>query len=70
MFVVGSFNNWDCQQTPLARDMEGGWQTDLSLEPGRYEYRFVVDGQWLSDPNVTESVENQFGSTNSILIVD
>ena len=70
VFVVGSFNGWDCQRTPLAADMEGGWKIDLLLEPGRYEYRFLVDGQWLSDPNARESVQNKFGSTNSVLIVD
>ena len=46
-----------------------GWKANVPLAPGRYEYRFVADGQWLSDPNAKESVGNDFGSTNSVLVV-
>jgi len=37
--------------------------------PGRYEYRFVVDGQWRDDPACTERVPNGFGSENCVLRV-
>lgn len=67
--VAGTFNNWDPEQTPMSRDMEGMWKATISLEPGRHEYRFIVDGQWLSDPNARESVTNEFGSTNSVVVV-
>lgn len=66
--VVGSFNNWDTKRTPMQKDATG-WKVTISLAPGRYEYRFVADGQWLSDPNAKESVGNDFGSTNSVLVV-
>jgi hypothetical protein len=39
------------------------------LPAGRYEYRFVVDGQWMSDPSAREYVQNTFGSTNCVLVV-
>jgi hypothetical protein len=39
------------------------------LPAGRYEYRFVVEGQWMSDPNVRECVQNPVGSNNSVLVV-
>jgi 1,4-alpha-glucan branching enzyme len=45
------------------------WKVSLPLKPGRYEYRFVVDGEWTSDPNARESAINDFGSTNSVLVV-
>ncbi len=67
--VAGSFNNWDLHQTPMRKDSGNGWKATLSLPPGRYEYRFVVDGKWISDPNAKESVTNPFGDTNSILVV-
>lgn len=68
--VAGSFNGWDPKRTPLRKEAKGGWKATLWLPPGRYEYRFVVDGnQWLSDPAAKESVPNQFGSTNSVLHV-
>ena len=66
--VVGTFNNWDTKRTPMQKDATG-WKANVPLGPGRYEYRFVVDGQWLSDPNAKESVGNDFGSTNSVLVV-
>jgi len=68
--VAGSFNNWDVKKTPLRREASGPWKTTLWLPPGRYEYRFVVDGaQWVTDPNAKESVQNGFGSSNSIVVV-
>jgi 1,4-alpha-glucan branching enzyme len=66
--IVGTFNNWDTKKTPMQRDATG-WKATVPLAPGRYEYRFVADGQWLSDPNARESVGNDFGSTNSVLVV-
>jgi len=66
--VVGTFNNWDTKRTPMQKD-DPGWKATIPLAPGRYEYRFVADGQWLSDPNAKESVGNDFGSTNSVLVV-
>ena len=67
--VAGSFNDWDGARTPLSVDHEGTWKTTLWLPAGRYEYRFVVDGQWISDPRARGSVQNTFGSTNSVLVV-
>ena len=68
--VAGTFNEWDLTSTPLSKDPSGGWKATVWLAPGRYEYRFVVDGaQWFSDPRATEAVPNSFGSTNSVLVV-
>jgi 1,4-alpha-glucan branching enzyme len=66
--VAGTFNNWDTKRNPMQKDGPG-WKVTIPLAPGRYEYRFVADGQWLSDPNAKESVGNDFGSTNSVLVV-
>jgi 1,4-alpha-glucan branching enzyme len=64
--VAGSFNQWSTKKTPLRKEGEC-WTTTLKLPRGRYEYRFVVDGQWVSDPNAKESVANPFGGSNSVL---
>jgi 1,4-alpha-glucan branching enzyme len=68
-FVAGSFNSWDLKRTPMRKESDGEWKATVSLAPGRYEYRFVVDGQWISDPMAKESVHNTFGSTNSVVTV-
>lgn len=67
--VAGSFNGWKPEQTPLMPLGNGRWVGDLAVNPGKYEYLFVVDGQWLPDPNAKESVQNPFGGKNSVLTV-
>jgi 1,4-alpha-glucan branching enzyme len=69
VYVAGSFNGWKPESTPLKAAGNGRWVGDLSVKPGRHEYLFVVDGQWLPDPNAKETVQNPFGGTNSVLIV-
>ena len=69
VFVAGSFNGWKPESTPLTERGNGRWVGDLSVKPGRHEYLFVVDGQWLPDPNAKETVQNPFGGKNSVLIV-
>ena len=67
--VAGTFNNWESARTPMRKDESGAWKATLALAPGRYEYRFVVDGEWISDPSATARVANPFGQTNSVLTV-
>jgi 1,4-alpha-glucan branching enzyme len=67
--VAGSFNNWKPENTPLSPAGNGRWVGGLSVAPGRYEYLFVVDGQWLPDPNAKEVVQNPYGGKNSVMIV-
>ena len=69
VFVAGSFNGWTPEKTPLAAIGNGRWVGDLTVNPGRHEYLFVVDGQWVPDPNAKETVQNPFGGKNSVLIV-
>jgi len=67
--VAGSFNEWDPRRTPLEREEEGLWRVRLPLSPGRYEYRFVVDGQWQEDAAAREFAPNPFGGRNAVLVV-
>jgi 1,4-alpha-glucan branching enzyme len=67
--VVGSFNDWDVSRTPMSLESGGPWKATVWLPAGRYEYRFVVDGEWMSDPSAKENVQNTFGSTNSVRVV-
>jgi hypothetical protein len=67
--VAGDFNDWKPERSPLSQIGNGRWVGDLDVKPGRHEYLFVVDGQWLPDPNAKENVQNPFGGKNSVLIV-
>jgi len=68
VFVAGSFNDWNPSRTPLSRTRDGKWVGELTGISGRHEYMFVVDGQWLPDPNARETVQNTFGGRNSVLV--
>jgi hypothetical protein len=68
--VVGSFNQWQKDATPLtATGVPGVWVVSLSLEPGMHEYAFVVDGErWTPDP-FAPAITDEFGTESSILRV-
>jgi len=67
--LAGTFNEWDPEARVLKRNKAGAWTTWMSLAPGRYEYRFIVDGEWCADPECADSEPNEFGSTNSVVEV-
>ncbi|MCM8819617.1 MAG: helix-turn-helix domain-containing protein [Candidatus Omnitrophica bacterium] len=64
--VTGDFNSWDSQGIPLKKDRRGVWSTEISLKPGKYQYKFLVDGQWVTDPENKVTVKNPFGTENSV----
>ncbi len=70
VYLVGNFNNWDTTAHPIKKDKKGVWKTTLSLQPGRYEYRFLVDGNWENDPSCCNCVPNEFGSQNCVKIIE
>jgi len=68
--VTGEFTNWTREGLPLSRDpADGLWKTVVDVVPGEYEYRFIVDGVWIRDPNNNDYIRNEFGQENSLLIV-
>ena len=70
VFIAGDFNQWNLSVHPLKQDKKGVWKISLPLDPGRYEYRFIVDGEWQNDPGCSSSVENSFGTSNCLKIVE
>jgi 1,4-alpha-glucan branching enzyme len=71
IFLAGNFNNWqsDSKNFRLRRFKDGTWKKMVKLKPGIYEYQFVVDGQWWTDPGHKKRVLNQYGTENSVKIV-
>jgi len=67
--LAGDFNSWDVKKHVMKRDNKGRWSKVVTLSPGRYEYKFLVDGQWQNDPSNDEMVPNSFGTHNNILTV-
>jgi hypothetical protein len=69
--VVGDFNDWDGEATPLRlASNDGVWSVDLPLPPGRYKYNFLVDGKrFVADPVAPRAVDAEFGTPNSVVTV-
>ncbi len=67
VYLAGDFNNWDPNLTPLRKERDGNWKTRLKLTPGRYEYKFWVDGEWKEDTKNKLTHPNPYGTANSIL---
>lgn len=68
--AAGDFNGWNPLETTLQPTADGAWTVTLPLEPGRYEYQFVIDGeQWIGDPFAAEQSDDGFGSRNAVLDV-
>ena len=68
--VAGSFNSWNPEAhvfRPAAA--AGHFKRIVYLEPGDYEYKFVIDGNWSADPNCPSFAANTFGTLNSVLEV-
>jgi len=70
VFVAGTFNNWNPDANPLVHNpYSENFRTSLHIPSGSYEYKFVVNGVWISDPNCPDWVLNAFGSMNSVIRV-
>lgn len=67
--LAGSFNSWDTNSIAAKKDAKGNWSVKLSLKPGQYEYKFVVDGSWITDPHCSSYTNNSFGTQNCLLEV-
>ena len=67
--LVGDFNDWAVDQTQLADpDQNGIWSVSVPLSPGRYQYKFVLDGkQWVVEPDAAAYHPDGFGGKNSLL---
>ncbi|MCD4691233.1 hypothetical protein K8S17_07210 [bacterium] len=71
--LAGAFNAWSTDATPMADDDgDGIWTVVIELEPGSYEYKFVIDGgaQWVADSGNSESVPDPYGGQNSLVVVE
>jgi hypothetical protein len=66
--LAGSFNNWDQSQYVFGREGDE-WICRIDLEPGKHAYKFIVDGNWLLDPENSNTEDDDYGVKNSVIIV-
>jgi 1,4-alpha-glucan branching enzyme len=69
VYLSGSFNGWAKPGYALERK-NNGWELSIHLYPGKYNYKFVVDGEWIHDPGNPQKEHNEYGGYNSVLWVD
>ena len=68
--IAGDFNRWSPTANPLRYNAQlHVYQAIVPVEPGRYQYRLVVDGRWQADPYNDQRVRNEYGEPNSVLTV-
>jgi 1,4-alpha-glucan branching enzyme len=69
VFLLGDFNHWDPVKHPMKKDKSDVWKKGIMVSPGRYEYKFLVDGQWWNDPNNQDFCFNCFGTMNNVVVI-
>ena len=66
VILAGSFNKWN-EELFKMKKTKNGWELTLKMKPDAYQYRYIVDGQWMEDPTNTNKTENEFGEYNSVI---
>ena len=68
--IAGDFSNWEPVEDIMVQQNENKiWKGTVQLEPGKYQYKFIVDGEWKIDPSNPEVTTSDMGVCNSLLIV-
>jgi CubicO group peptidase (beta-lactamase class C family) len=65
--VAGTFNNWNQSATLCGRELDA-WVCRIDLAPGTYTYKFVIDGNWITDPANAQTETDGRGNINSVLV--
>lgn len=67
--LVADFTGWEKRPLDLVRADDGVWRLTVALPPGRYTYRFMIDGEWCDDPACQYCEPNPFGTRNAVIEV-
>jgi 1,4-alpha-glucan branching enzyme len=65
--LAGDFNDWNPTEIFMSRTADG-WSIPYVLGPGNYQYKFIVDGNWITDPANRNIVDD--GNLNSFMVVE
>ena len=68
VILNGSFNNWNEDKFTM-RKMDYGWKYVIPLSGGKHHYKFIVDGEWITDPNNSVKEHDGEGHVNSVYMV-
>jgi hypothetical protein len=65
VMLAGSFNNWEPEALAMS-NTDSGWIAKVKLGPGKYWYKFIVDGRWTTDTDNRVSENDGLGNVNSV----
>ena len=68
--IAGDFNGWSpATATPMHKKASGEWSATIQLPAGRHEYKLIVDGKWMPDPENPMQSDDTYGGKNSVVVV-
>ena len=67
VFIMGSFNDWSRSSLKMAEVNNGLFEIEIQLEPQKYEYKFIINGDEVLDPLNDNVVSNNIGGYNSLI---
>ncbi|KAL0230773.1 hypothetical protein PCE1_004328 [Barthelona sp. PCE] len=68
VFLAGTFTEWDLHPIRLRKDRDGNWSRKLELEPGEYNFKFIVDTEWTVNPSLP-TCPDAFGDITNYIVV-
>lgn len=68
VILSGTFNRWDESGFKM-KPTDNGWEVTLQLRPDTYQYKFIIDGKWITDPQNPSKIENEHEGYNSVIDV-
>jgi 1,4-alpha-glucan branching enzyme len=70
VYLVGDFNGWDEEATPMKRLKDGSFAITLDLDKDKeYQFRYLVNGsEWHNDWEADKYVPNPFSGDNSVVV--
>ncbi len=68
--LAGDFTDWESDPAPMRKLKSGAWKKTAYLPVGLYQYRFVIDGEWVNDPDSNLREPNPFGDENDVCVVE
>ncbi|WP_298759410.1 hypothetical protein [uncultured Psychroserpens sp.] len=69
VILAGSFNDWNESAILMERIESGYWKYRLPLPAGKHYYKFIIDGEWILDPDNPVKEYDGKGHINSVFMV-
>ena len=67
VFIAGDFTQW--KPVRMRRRAGGQFTAYFQVAPGKHEYKFLLERQWVADPDNSEWAVNPYGTMNSVVVV-